>query len=176
MKHLICALLLLPLVGCMNLDERFADARIEWGAALQKQAETQKEANAELAETVEESSAELAAGLKTVEEHSATVEAAAEKRDDAISDSVAALKESVGETWDDLKEGVEDDVEQAKATARNAAGGLFGKGALVDLGAAAIAAILGANAARNRNLPGTKRIPVAVKPNGNGDGGSNPST
>lgn len=172
MKNLYLILLSPLLTGCLGLEQRFTEARMEWGAALQAQAETQMEANEELEEAVFSSQGRLAAGLITREEHREEIESLVDERDETIGESFDHLKESVEASWETLKEGVEQDVAEVSAATKGAAGGLLGGGPLWDLIAAAGTAVVGANAARNRNLPGTRRIPPAVQPNKNGDGGS----
>jgi len=159
MRYLVLALLVPVLTGCMGLDQKFADARVEWGESVADQARDQKEANALLLSKIEASKAELAVGLKTAEEHLETVEEASEARDITIGESLDQLGVSVAGTWDDLKEGVEAEVDAVKASVASAAGGVTGFGMAGDLISAALAAVLAANAARNRNLPGTHRLP-----------------
>jgi hypothetical protein len=161
MNNYTAALLVLPLVGCMGIDQKFTNARQEWAHAVDEQARTQSDANEDLRETVSASFAELAAGLKTLEAHTETVEEASEERDATIGESFDLLQGSVARTWDDLRDGVEAEIDTVKATATTAAGGLLGGGPLWDLLAAAATGLVGANVARNRSLPGTHRIPKA---------------
>lgn len=158
MKRTILALILAPLVtGCMGLDQRFADARLEWGSAVSDQASAQIVANDKLSAEVQASAAEMAAGLKTAEQHLATVEAASERRSDTIGESLDALGDSVKETWEDLEAGVKADLASVSAGVKGAAG-VMGFGPIWDLVAAVGASVMATNAARNRGLPGTSRI------------------
>ncbi len=162
MKNLLPALLALPfLTGCLGLDQKFAEARMDWGNAISAQAGEQAAANAKLETVMMVSSAELAAGLKTAEEHSNAVAAAAKERSDTIGESLDALGDSVSDTWVDLKEGVATDFATLKATVSaggKTAASVLGFGQIWDLVAAAGTAVVGANVARNRGLPGTTRI------------------
>lgn len=77
---------------------------------------------------------------------------------DAVTLAAIEKAREAAEAAAEIPAAVKEDIAALKETAKAGAGGVLGGGALVDLLAAAAAAIFGTNAARNRGMPGTKRI------------------
>ena len=141
MKVLLGLIALFGLTGCLALDEKFANARIEMMGLLEQQAEKQRQADTKLRETISESTARVAAGLDTVEDHMAVIQEANDERDDDIAESIEDLTVQVDHTWENLQDDVHDEVAMIKSNAAGIADGLIGGGPFIDLAAAAAAAV-----------------------------------
>ena len=87
MKIFLGLVALFTLTGCMGLEQKFANARIEMMTLIEDQAEKQRQADTKLRETIAESTARVAAGLDTVEDHMAVIQEANDERDDEIAES-----------------------------------------------------------------------------------------
>jgi ElaB/YqjD/DUF883 family membrane-anchored ribosome-binding protein len=141
MKIFLSLVALFTLTGCMGLEQKFANARIEMMTLIEDQAEKQRQADTKLRETIAESTARVAAGLDTVEDHVAVIQEANDERDDEISESIEDLTVQVDHTWENLQDDVQDEVAMIKSNAAGIADGLIGGGPFIDLAAAAAAAV-----------------------------------
>jgi len=141
MKIFLILIALFTLTGCMGLEQKFANARIEMMTLIEDQAEKQRQADTKLRETIAESTARVAAGLDTVEDHMAVIQEANDERDDEIAESIEDLTVQVDHTWENLQDDVQDEVAMIKSNAAGIADGLIGGGPFIDLAAAAAAAV-----------------------------------